>query len=67
MNYSRDLITLETGHVSGMCFSLPKCELVRATDKKDLSIFMTGPAKIGHVGTSYTQSLYRSYLSSETK
>ena len=24
---------------------------------------MTGPAKTGHVGTNYTPSLYRSYLS----
>ena len=25
--------------------------------------FVTGPAKTGHVGTNYTPSLYRSYLS----
>ena len=25
--------------------------------------YVTWPAKIGHVGTSYTPSLYRSYLS----
>ena len=27
---------------------------------------MTGPAKTGHVGTNYTTSLYRSYLSAGT-
>ena len=25
--------------------------------------YVTGPAKTGHVGTNYTPSLYRSYLS----
>ena len=29
--------------------------------------FVTGPAKIGHVGTNYIPSLYRSYLSTETE
>ena len=28
--------------------------------------FVTGPAITGHVGTNYTLSLYRSYLSTET-
>ena len=28
-----------------------------------LSSYVTGPAKTGHVGTNYTPSLYRSYLS----
>ena len=27
------------------------------------SVNVTGPAKTGHVGTNYTPSLYRSYLS----
>ena len=27
--------------------------------------YVTGPAKTGHVGTNYTPSLYRSYLSSK--
>ena len=26
-------------------------------------IYVTGPAKTGHVGTNYTSSLYRSYRS----
>ena len=26
-------------------------------------LYVTGPAKTGHVGTNYTPSLYRSYLS----
>ena len=28
-----------------------------------LSLYVTGPANTGHVGTNYTPSLYRSYLS----
>ena len=28
---------------------------------------VTGPAKTGHLGTNYTPSLYRSYLSTETE
>ena len=30
-------------------------------------LFVTGPAKTGHVGTNYTMSLYRSYLSTGTE
>ena len=31
--------------------------------KNIVGSYVTGPAKTGHVGTNYTQSLYRSYLS----
>ena len=31
------------------------------------AINVTGPAKTGHVGTNYTMSLYRSYLSAGTE
>ena len=30
-------------------------------------MYVTGPAKTGHVGTNYTLSLYRSYLSTGTE
>ena len=30
-------------------------------------VYVTGPAKTGHVGTNYTPSLYRSYLSIGTE
>ena len=34
---------------------------------RPVPIFVTGPAKTGHVGTNYTLFLYRSYLSTVTE
>ena len=36
-------------------------------DSDKASLFVTGPAKTGNVGTNYIASLYRSYLSGGTE
>ena len=46
-------------------YSANRLFIVRHIRVQRLLLIVTGPAKTGHVGTKYTPSFYKSYLSTE--